>query len=201
MRRRLVREKWPQGDYYVNLGLPSGVMWASRNLDSTTSSGFASSTTASGSYYSWGNRGGHDNTYSFTTDSYSGTMGSNLTGNIPNDDVLYDAALYELGSPWRMPTRAEWLELIKNCTFSDKSTYVRFTSNINGRYINIPKAGYCREYGHLQDGVAANYWSSTYYNADKAYSFYCTDGAPGTDDIYKDTRYYGMPIRPVRSYN
>lgn len=113
-------------DVYVDLGLPSGLLWAKRNIDVTQPDGFASSEyTYDASFFSWGNTEGHNpiSTTAFDYDfgssndgPYASTPGAKLTGNI---GLSYDAARVNLGAPWRMPTKEDFQELSDNCDFVD----------------------------------------------------------------------------------
>ena len=96
----------------VDLGLPSGIKWADKNIAADTPQD-------KGMYFSWGNVDGHvvdenNNTtynYSFDKDTYATTSGGQYTGSIL--DAEHDAATVNMGSDWRMPTSAEILELIQ----------------------------------------------------------------------------------------
>lgn len=125
-----------ESDFWVDMGLPSGTLWAKANIDVTTQSKFQevngeiSPFTYDCSFFSWGNVDGHNpdanNTfdYDFGVDNagapfytgqvYGSTQGATLTGDITPS---FDAARVNLGAPWRMPTLEEFQELIDNCTF------------------------------------------------------------------------------------
>lgn len=97
----------------VDLGLPSGLKWADRNVGAETPQD-------NGLYFSWGNVDGHavdenGNTtdgYSFDSDTYETPLGGQYTGSTL--DTEHDAATVNMGSEWRMPTNAETLELVQN---------------------------------------------------------------------------------------
>ena len=136
------------GDPYVDLGLPSGVKWAKRNIDVTRDSGFTSSDYEYNcSFFSWGNIDGHNPTSSssfspwdwggvngsepwYEGQVYGSTPGNTLTGNIPVG-AEYDAARAILGSPWRMPTSSEYQELFNNTDFLDANGDVIPASTTN----------------------------------------------------------------------
>lgn len=121
-------------DLYVDLGLPSGLLWATRNIDATQKNGFAKSAYQyDASYFSWGNVDGHNPTSPtsfapwdwgginaqepwFEGQIYGDTKGSSLQTGIPVNNE-YDAARHVLGGSWRMPTSEEFQELIANCSF------------------------------------------------------------------------------------
>lgn len=118
-------------DLYVDMGLPSGILWATRNIDLTQKNGFAASPFQyECSFFSWGNVDGHNPT-SLTTfeynwgginakepwyegQPYGDTPGSRLESDIT---LKEDAARVNLGTPWRMPSSNEIQELFDNCDF------------------------------------------------------------------------------------
>lgn len=152
------------GHEFVDLGLPSGVKWATCNVG-------ASSPEEKGDYFSWGETQSKTE-YSWSTYKWcDGTenkitkyqkYGWSTSGN--NEITLYasdDAAYANWGRNWRMPTNKQMLELITNCTWTD--VYVKgwpvkkVTSKINGNIIYIPYAG---RNGNIS--FNGEYWTSTY---------------------------------------
>lgn len=118
-------------DLYVDMGLPSGILWATRNIDLTQKNGFAASPFQyEASFFSWGNTEGHNPTSPTTFDynwgginaqepwyegqPYGDTPGSQISTDIP---LREDAARVNLGAPWRMPSSNEFKELFDNCNF------------------------------------------------------------------------------------
>lgn len=116
-----------ESDLYVDLGLPSGLKWASRDIDLTKPGGFCETPfTYEKSFFSWGNIEGHNPSSVSAFDynwggvnqaepwydgqPYGSTPGNTLTGNIAVGED-FDAARANLGSPWRMPTTSEFNEL------------------------------------------------------------------------------------------
>ena len=97
----------------VDLGLPSGIKWADRNVG-------AENPWDNGLYFSWGNVDGHTvdengNTtdgYSFDENTYVTTFGGQYTSSTL--DAEHDAATVNMGSNWRIPTPIEISELVKN---------------------------------------------------------------------------------------
>ncbi|MCR4582630.1 MAG: hypothetical protein K5764_03640, partial [Prevotella sp.] len=117
-------------------------------------------------------------------------------------DMEDDAAHANWGGDWRMPTIAEFDELLANTTSEWTSVNgvngYKFTSNTNGKSIFLPAAG-SRWDGELYDtGSDGYYWSSalgeSYPNNARSLSFY--SGYVGTSD--HDYRYGGQSVRPVR---
>ena len=109
------------GDY-VDLGLPSGRLWARRNLDPRQSDGFAlSEYQYDCAFFSWGNTDPHypinDSRldYAFNSTNYASTIGSTIASDVSISDTIYDAAKATLGSSWMIPTHADATELFDYC--------------------------------------------------------------------------------------
>lgn len=184
---------------YVDLGLPSGIKWATCNLG-------ASAPEAAGLYFSWGNIVGHKATdgYNFSSAVYANTPGAALTVDIASDDIDHDAALANWGSPWRIPTAENCKELFAN-TIHEWGTY----NGVNGRffykkvnnqkvadtYIFIPAAGYLDEVGRYNYGQWGYHTSSTKKStSDRYYMLFSYNAVDPQSTSYK---YIGFPIRPV----
>ena len=117
----------------VDMGLPSGVKWAARDIDLTKPGGFCDTPfTYMKSFFSWGNIDGHNpvSTSAFSYNwggvneaapyyegqPYGSTPGNTLAGSIAVGED-FDAARANLGAPWRMPTSAEYGELFANIRY------------------------------------------------------------------------------------
>ena len=118
----------------------------------------------------------------------------------PEDDVAH----VKLGGKWRMPTRAEFNELINNCQ-CDWVTYKgvkgrKFTSKKEGytdKWIFLPAAGY--RYDNLYyAGSNGFYRSSSLYTSGPSNACYMSfySGFVSTNDL-NEKRYYGLSVRPV----
>lgn len=121
-------------DLIVDMGLPSGVKWASRDIDITKPGGFCETPFVyEKTFFSWGNIDGHNPTSNgsfspwnwgsvnaqepwYEGQPYGTTKGNTLTGNIPVGEE-FDAARANLGAPWRMPTNTEYGELFANIRY------------------------------------------------------------------------------------
>lgn len=141
------------GYEYVDLGLPSGLKWATCNVGATKPEEY-------GKYFTWG-------------DTVGTTNGSDLSWKLPKYtstlNLDYDAARANMGGNWRMPTSGECQELISNTT----STWATingvggriFTSKTNGNYIFIPAAGYVQAKTITSTNNIGEIWSSTFHSA------------------------------------
>jgi hypothetical protein len=193
---------------YVDLGLPSGLLWATCNLG-------ARQPTDAGLYFSWANVDGHvpGDGYNFGNTTiglpYSGTNGYNAKNYLSADnsfspDSGYDAARYNLGGSWRMPTNTEILELYDNTTWQYTSVNgvngILHTSTINGNTIFFPITGYI-ENTSLIVGQLVYLWSSTLHykgninTQNQAYIYLYGNNTVNRGE--HSLVYYGFPIRPV----
>lgn len=135
---------------YVDLGLPSGNLWAECNLG-------ASSPEAYGDYYAWGEvKPKQEYTYpnhkwyKEGAPSLGFTKYNNEDGKLTLEDED-DAVIQNLGNGWRTPTLADFRELtnqklttIKKTTLNGVAGY-QITSKKNGKSIFIPFAGFKRD--------------------------------------------------------
>ena len=184
-------------DGAVDLALPSGVLWADKNIGATTPY-------EDGLYFSWGNITGHtgDDGYDFGTDNegpYASTPGAALTGNIPTNGT-YDAARHNMGAPWRMPTVGEYQELVSNCdsewTDEDGVAGRRFTSRINGNSIFFPASGNRYGTGLYDRGSNGFYWSASLFSQTYGCNLYFYSGGVSPASTYY--RFYGFSVRAVQ---
>ena len=192
---------------YVDLGLPSGLLWATCNVgaDSPEDYGdyFAWAETTTKSVYNWSTYQycmGSDNTLT----KYCNNASYGYNGYTDNLTVLQagdDAATANWGSDWRMPTKEEWQELLNNTTHTwttQNGVNGRLFTASNGQGLFLPAAGYRNESSLGYVGSYGYYWSSslnTGYPSD-AWYFYFNSGNYGMDI---SGRYYGPSVRAVRS--
>ena len=196
---------------WVDLGLPSGTLWATCNVGATTPEDygdyFAWGETQPKDYYEWSTYqycNGSDNTLTkYCNNSSNGYNGfiDNLTTLLPEDD----AATANWGSGWRMPTKEEWQELFQNTTHTwttQNGVNGRLFTASNGNSLFLPAAG-GRYDGSLNNvGNYGYYWSSS-LRADDPYDawyFYFNSDYYGMSGWYRyGDRYHGHSVRPVRS--
>ena len=189
---------------WVDLGLPSGRLWAKCNVG-------ASSPEDYGSYYAWGETQPKDyydwETYvhfaeywAFTKYCNDPSNGYNgFTDNLTTLQSVDDAATEALGGSARTPTKEEWQELLDNTT-CEKTTMEgisgrRFTA-ANGNSIFLPDAGARDRYDLVFSGSEGFYWSAS-LNMNNVFCAWFFNGSDeyGMDNVY---RYYGFSIRAVR---
>lgn len=209
------------------MGLPSGKLWAKTNLDASQANGFAESEFQyECSYVSWGNLQMHNPVSASEFDydwghineqepwyegqPYGETAGCQIQANI---GISQDVARIVAGSPWRMPSANDFIELFQYSDFidangqvidpsvSDKRTVVNgitglyLKSKINGARLFFACCGFGS--GTTLGGYFSfgNYWSSTWVNERSVKRMYI-----GTSDVNPNAnsdRYNGYPVRPV----
>lgn len=186
-----------QGHEYVDLGLPSGLLWATCNLG-------ASKPSDCGGYYSWGETTAKD---SFSWDNYKYSEGRTCTKYNYDDNKMIlepgdDAVIANWGTRWRMPIQADFVELTECCTWEWQQDYDGIAGFLvigpNGNSIFLPAAG-CD--GGESKGLLLYYWNTNLYTRDRSYQ--CRNGynflaCEGIQlPYYFEDRYHGFPIRPV----
>ena len=193
------------GHAYVDLGLPSGLLWATCNVGATSSEGY-------GNYYAWGEtttkseynwstyqhcNGSSSTLTKYCTNSEYGNNGfvDNITTLLLEDDI----ATYAWGGDWRMPTKEEWQELRDNTTRTWTTQNgvdgMRFTGS-NGNSIFLPVAGIYN--GSSPGGSTGQYWASSLYtdNTVCSWTFYFDSSSC---NMSQGGRAYGRSIRAVRT--
>ena len=181
------------GYEFVDLGLPSGLLWATCNVG-------ANSPEQAGLYFAWGETTGYtaeqvkSGERAFDMASYKASaISADLT---PSQD----AAHVHMGGNWRMPTDDEFQELIDNCsvvwTDDYNGTGVKgriFTSRVYGNSVFFPATGGCRNSSVGGVGWYGLYWSASWYFS-FAWYLYFDSGHQVIDDY---DRYYGYSVRGV----
>ena len=191
-----------EGHEYVDLGLPSGTLWATCNIGASKPEDY-------GDYYAWGEVRPKTE-YNMKTYKYSKeekrlfSKYTHLTKYYNESSVLQpsdDPATINWGDGWQMPTKKQLLELMKN-TISTWETrngvFGRLFTATNGASLFIPAAGYRYEGGLVNAGSYGYYWSSSRHTdyPSCAWYFYIYSGNTGMSH-YDRSR--GHPVRAVRS--
>ena len=204
------------GYEYVDLGLPSGLLWATRNLGAMSPEEY-------GCYYAWGETTPKTEYTEVNSIVGNPTVGKLKTNGFIDDSdnliLTYDAARFNWGGDWRLPTSEEFQELVHNCTLelittSDGVKGCKFTSKENGKYIFLPAAGNCFENEISEDNKYCYYWSSSVFGYNDeginavARIFYCSESVINSDDLHEYDEclfvffapfFIGQSIRPVMS--
>lgn len=194
-----------QSDYkYVNLGLPSGTLWATCNVGATKPTEY-------GKYFAWGDTVGYyDNEeYNFDWSNYKYGDGNNFTKYNTEDgktilDLEDDAVHTEMGGDWHMPTKTQIEELTKQTKHEWKENYqgsgingMLFTSKVNStKSIFIPASG--DRWNTLANGRGynASLWSSSPMTNSPEGSWHLEIYSSGCI-VNSNSRYRGFCLRGV----
>lgn len=174
------------GHEYVDLGLPSGLKWATCNVGASSPSDY-------GYYFAWGETNTKSDYSSNTCRTWDRTFGD-ISGN-----VQYDAAHANWGGSWRLPTRAECEELVNCCTWAFITMGNHNGYKVigpNGNYIFLPAAGYRYGTSFSRVGEYGYYCSSSPSESFAQYAyelFFCSNA----HYVDWNNRYYGLSVRPV----
>lgn len=208
------------GHTYVDLGLPSGIKWATCNLG-------AEKAEEVGAYYQWGERW---NDVMFNIDNYdlikNGSTDINginkytipdgnlegiwydKDGNFIGDNkrvLSYedDAARDMLGGDWRIPRYEDFSELFdENNTTSANVTYngvkgLQITSKKNGNSIFLPYTGVGVEYEVISQDIVCKYWTNNL--SDKYWGSSSIEGTQYADSwTYIEGDTYGFSEKTLR---
>ena len=191
---------------WVDLGLPSGLLWADRNVGANSPEDY-------GNYYAWGETT-PKNVYDLSTYAYSNNSGkltkycnkasyglNGFTDNLTTLEASDDAATVNLGGGARTPTEDEWEELIDHTT----STWIirngvdgRLLTGSNGKSLFLPAAGYRYGSRFNNAGEYGFYWSST-LDTDHPYDAWYFSFLSNNQDMYNYGRDLGLSVRAVRA--
>ena len=188
----------------VDLGLPSGLKWASCNVGADSPEDY-------GDYFAWGET---EPKTDYSWSMYKFEMGTDWQGPFSKyvTDSLYgtpdnktvldsadDAASVNWGGSWRMATYDEWNELMTKCTWTWTTLNGkngRLVTGPNGNSIFLPAAGFRGDTYLCSAGSLGNYWSSS-LSTGGPYGAYDVDF--GSDNVFWDGyyRYIGRSVRPI----
>ena len=205
--------KSPVPEGFVDLGLPSGTLWSTKNIGATNGD---TADSWYGNYYAWGEIETKTN-YDWPTYKYANGASNKLTkycsksnyGNngfrdkltqlVPEDDVAT-----QTNSVWRMPTMEDFEELIAGTTNSWVTDYKGisglngkvFTSKVNGNTLFIPAAGCGNGSGIIYVGSFCRLWSSSLY-LDNPRRAYYWDFVSNQVSMGINSRFLGFSVRPI----
>ncbi len=197
----------PPGDgwdkQYVDLGLTSGLCWATQNIGATEPQ-------EEGTHFAWGEVEPKEdysyNTYrwanllknneyiKYVTDDWYGLIDFRTT--LEPDD---DAANVALEGKWHIPTQADVEELLRECTTEFGSYYGvngYFVTGPNGNAIFLPAVGIKEGTDYEASSRGGDYWTSSLYENNQGYAVTLSFSLTyiDIDDMKRTT---GLAIRPV----
>ena len=205
------------GHEYVDLGLPSGTLWATCNVG-------ANSPEEYGDYFAWGEttpkvtcnwsnyKYSNGSCYQLTKYCFNPEFGDN--GFADNLTVLQyddDAATVNWGEGWCTPDRNQWIELLDNTkhtwTIQNGVNGCLITAS-NGNNLFLPAAGRNEYDGIFEDGSDCYFWTSWLINNYENsfgipseawnYHFWSNLGDDEFSTYAGNNRAYGFSVRPVR---
>ncbi len=203
-----------KGHAYVDLGLKSGVKWATCNIG-------AKKPTEYGDYFAWGetkekkdfswknykwcdNKKVDSNKYPQDFTKYCVEDKHGKVDDVKTLDSKDDAATAQWGGSWRTPTNDELGELLDICNWKWTNNFNGSgvagqigTSKRNGNKIFFPVAGYQFESDDSTIGKSGYYWSSTLYDRYSPCAYYIEFGEGGIEWDYYTFRSRGLSIRAV----
>ena len=178
----------------VDLGLPSGTLWADRNVG-------ANSPNDNGSLFAWGEINEKDD---YTLDNYMFYTGIdkwklrkytkyNQSDNRTMLDSSDDVATKFFGQNWQMPTEEQMRELFDKCEKNETSSGYEFIGP-NGNTLFLPFGGI--KYDGCYYNGQGHYWTKT---LDNMYYFATSLALYGylQSGLYPSDRYHGLLVRPV----
>ena len=190
------------GHDFVDLGLPSGTLWATCNVG-------AASPEENGDYFAWGETAAKKHfrwaNYKLTNKYCIYNEENGFSDGKTKLDSIDDAALQNWGRGWCMPTMTQFKELKTVCTWiwtTRNGINGYEVKGLSGKSIFLPASGLYDQFTTLirrSESKSGHYWSSSLYIDRKGYclSFYSTS-------VYIDDerqRWYGLSVRPVRCGN
>lgn len=170
----------------VDLDLPSGTLWASKNVGATIAAD-------NGLYFQM-----------FGEDGYQQTA-TNFPSTQTNTGVYIDMANNQWGNPWYVPTRAQFLELLNSCTWTWGTSTNTAGETVNGYTITGDNGNsiFLPAAGSFQTATWSNtfnrYWTMstglTEFTTTDYYYFYFTSTTKNVS--MEQMRFVGYPVRPV----
>jgi hypothetical protein len=203
----------PEALDYVDLGLPSGTLWAKHNIQDADgnelyfawgeTSGYTSGQVGTDKYFSWTGDSA-DYKYGTFNDRDGENMGMEKYNTIDGKTVLDpedDAATANWGSDWKMPTKEQFEELIASTTTAwtqvDGVNGLLCTSTANTNTLFFPAVGFADEGEVKNVWDHGDYWSVSLngMNVSRAQHLGFEDGYC---EVVRPERYIGQSVRPVR---
>ena len=189
----------------VDLGLPSGTLWAKTNLGAKKAWDY-------GDYYAWGEtkpktdyrwetykycNGDYDKFTKYNTDADYGTVDNKM-----ELDVEDDAAYMNWGPEWRMPTLNQIGELCDNCTIqwtTRNGLNGWLFTGFNGNTLFLPATGYYWDSTLIAEGSRGYFWSVSLLSVIPDNAIAMGIFSDGVDKYSSNYRSIGMTVRAVRA--
>ena len=187
-------ENMINGYEYVDLGLPSGTLWASYDIGATKVGEF-------GDFFMWGEVEPKDPDCDWNDDDHKYIIDDDFVKYNDKDrkralDPEDDAASVLWGKDWKIPSCTDWRELMMFCDLELKGDAIVFVGP-NGNELHFPK--YLYEIYEDSD-FSCSWWSSELDESDDDVVYFYVDKDKDEDpecDVFTCHRACLIPIRPV----
>ncbi|MBP5715688.1 MAG: hypothetical protein J6W69_01075, partial [Bacteroidales bacterium] len=197
------------GHVYVDLGLPSSLLWATMNVG-------ASKPEEYGDYFAWGETESKED-YSWQTYKYCNGTQETLTKYVPQEmaesfgyegyydtlsvlELADDAAHINWGVGWKTPSDAEWQEIFNACTYEaineDGVIGAKLISSYNGKSIFFSFAGFMTGTNWQEETLESYYWGT---GVRRNWPVNVSQAVFQNGSTYVTTSYrnIGLPVRAV----
>lgn len=195
------KQSYEDNEIFVDLGLPSGTLWARMNLGAFKSQ---YATSWYGKYYAWGEVKSRNR---FIQASYKEKE--------ENQYIIFenDAAYQESNGLMKIASRVNYKELtdaleksqqilqlqyVHNYNDINNLNGALFISNINGNSLFFPFSGYVNNYSYCCLGTSGSMWTNESMNYYQAYYWLVKDKMKYGSFSYYDNKYKGLTIRGVK---
>ena len=203
----LLKGSWPDGPTpqqydYVDLGLPSGTLWATCNVSANAPEDY-------GDYFAWGEVAPKEvydwSTYKwcngseFTLTKYCADSEHGIVDNKTDLDPEDDAAYVNWGPSWRMPTSDQLEELKNSCTWQRtemNGVIGNVVTGPNGNTMFLPAAGAINGSAFERVGQYGYLWSCELISDGTGVASYLYFNAAG-GHLWSRYRYFGFTVRGV----
>lgn len=202
----------PDVHEYVDLGLPSGTLWATMNVGAEMAEDY-------GDYFAWGETSGFkDGKTDFSSATYRYYGSDGVTKYCTNTGSWYydnktelemgdDAATVNWGVNWQMPSNDQFEELINNSYTTTSWTTLNgvygilIVSKSNGNKVFLPAAGARTDTSLANAGSLGNYWSRSLRTDSSACGRLLVFDSSSIRTSGNAIRCFGRSVRPVRVQN
>lgn len=186
---------------YVDLGLPSGTLWATTNIGANKPEEY-------GDYFAWGETQPKEN-YSWSTYKFYNTSKKTVTkyGSVDKKYELEmgdDAATINWGYSWQTPSVDQFNELVNgNYTTTTWTTQNGINGRLivskkNGNKVFLPASGGYSDTSLTNVGYFGFYWSRSQMSSDPLYGYLLQFDSDDIGPYYGSWRCDGNSVRPVR---
>ena len=196
------------GHEWVDLGLPSGTLWATCNVGANAPEEY-------GDYFAWGETAPKEDYYDWGTYKWCNGSSTTLTKYCTKSDYGYngfvdnkteldpedDAAYVNWGSSWRMPSLEQIQELCENCTWQwiqRNGVNGQLVTGPNGNTMFLPAAGSRWDVSPYGAGSDGYYWSRSLYSSIPNYAYSLRFYSGNWSNWGSNYRSDGHAVRAVR---